>query len=111
MRRTREIKPVATPVGKGALKRCVNMWRKLFFWALLAVGRRDGTLHRGLLEELKRVGLADDDLKLKEEFYDLNPSDEVLARVKKLYDAPNIPNLKGKTREQTDPYFVGRVKS
>lgn len=88
-----------------ALKRCNQRWCDLFFGVWGALAKHDRKLIWGLWEELKRVGLADEKT-FKSELFALNPSDELLERVKKFRETAEIPNLRGKTRPKIDPAFA-----
>lgn len=88
-----------------ALKRCHQKWRDLFFGVLKALEERDPKLVVGLMEEFKRVGLADE-FTFKPDLFDLNPSDEILERVKRLRETIKIASLKGKTRRRIDPGYA-----
>lgn len=88
-----------------ALKRSHRRWRDLFYGVLDALEKRDSKLVVGLMEEFKRVGLADDST-FTPELFDLNPSDEILQRVKRFKETAKIPSLKGKTRRRIDPGYT-----
>jgi len=70
-----------------------------------ALEKRDSKLVVGIREALKRVGLADDS-NFTPKLFDLNPSDEILERVKRFRATAKIPSLKGKTRRRIDPGYA-----
>jgi hypothetical protein len=76
-------------------ERCHLRWDRLFFGVWWAIEKYNPVLTFGLLQALKRFGLANDNVFFPE-LIEPNPSDEILRRVTNFYNSPKIPNLKGK---------------
>jgi hypothetical protein len=90
-----EDKPVSEIFPDDPFGRCHLRWDRLFFGIWWAIQRYNPVLTFGLLQVLKRFGLANDNVFFPE-LIEPNPSDEILRRVTNFYNLPRIPNLKGK---------------
>lgn len=103
-----EYSPKEIKCQHSVLDRCNERWHNLFFGVWRALANYDRKLIWGLMEELKRVGLADK-LTLKSELFELNPSDEIIERTKQFKETAKIPSLRGKTRRKIQPAFALHV--
>ncbi len=87
-----------TPPQKDLLERCHRRWGYIFWGCVRALNRHDPRLTVGLLKSLERTGaitLDEGGLFITDgELFDLNPSDDTLAKAKAFYENPNFPNLK-----------------
>lgn len=77
------------------IDRCHQRWADLFFGVWRALYERKPALIFGLLESMKSHGLIDDDYLSKDLLW-VNPSDDILKRVRTFRTSAVIPKLKGK---------------
>jgi len=79
------------------LERCHLRWHCLFWGCVRALNQYDPKLTVGLFNALEKTGgltVSEDSLTFTGELFDLNPSDDILARAKAFYKNPKFPNLK-----------------
>ena len=93
---------------KEPLVRCHLRWERLFWGVWNALEKHDPNITLGLLQALKRFGVADDNFVYPQVVSEQNPTDEVLQRVSIFEKLAHIPNLKGKKLPETkySPFFA-----